>query len=648
MNTVRSEPRAPHGPESGSVIQMRFINVVGIVVLVALISFAGYLYVTEKEADAFTYDSGEAVVEDLNTFLEDTIGDDFISVTYTPYNKIDIVVDPAYFSELSADTAAAKAEAFELVKKYSLVEADGVVYVKDGLPDLADAVAGAFTIAATAIDNFSGATPGVVDVYTTSDVTIVKKGLLPFKGTVTIKVLADQKTIDFAEYVTQFVDVDPETKTIVVDIEAFGIDDASSIKDIIGDLRSVPADEFFDSEYSDMINTIIDKANRMPNAVDMISFSWEKDGKNYKAAVDGFEPGEAGDDFQKFMAGLYDNISVPAGYSDGWEVPVSDFKDPVTGEYVFDGQMGVIYVGDAGDVYEAYVPVSGNVTEGERDYPLNINAPEHGSIILVPGISKDKVSVKVEPEDGYELQSLTVTMNGETQDITETMYFTLTGDATLDAVFVKRVTGIDIDFVEASVEVGTTVTIKATVFPSDATNKNVIWTSSNTGVATVDGGVVTTLAVGEAIITATTEDGGYSATCKVTVSAAPEPPEPVKVTGVKLSANDVALKVGDSMTLTAVVIPDDATNKGVTWKVDKPSIVTVSNGTIRAVAAGIATVMVTTDDGGFTDTCTVTVTAEPAPTPTPSKDNTLLYVGIAIAVIVILLVAYLLLSKRKS
>ncbi|MBR6038379.1 MAG: Ig domain-containing protein, partial [Candidatus Methanomethylophilaceae archaeon] len=235
-----------------------------------------------------------------------------------------------------------------------------------------------------------------------------------------------------------------------------------------------------------------------------------------------------------------------------------------------------------------------------------------------------------------------------TQDITETMYFTLTGAATLDAGFVKRVTVIDIDFVEASVEVGTTVTIKATVFPSDATNKNVIWTSSNTGVATVDGGVVTTLAVGEAIITATTEDGGYSATCKVIVSAAPEPPEPVKVTGVKLSANDVALKVGDSMTLTAVVIPDDATNKGVTWKVDKPSIVTVSNGTIRAVAAGIATVMVTTDDGGFTDTCTVTVTAEPAPTPTPSKDNTLLYVGIAIAVIVILLVAYLLLSKRKS
>ncbi|MBR4225184.1 MAG: Ig domain-containing protein [Candidatus Methanomethylophilaceae archaeon] len=625
---------------------MRFINAVGIVVLVALLAIAGYLIVTEKEADAVTYDSGEAVVEDLNTFLKDTIGDDFITVTYTPYNKIDIVVDPAYFSELSADTAAAKAEAFELVKKYSLIQVDGVVYVKEGLPNLADAVAGMFTIAATAIDNFSGATPGVVDVYTTSDVTIVKKGLLPFIGTVTVKVLADQKTIDFAEYILQFVDVDPETQTIAVNIEAFGIDDASSIKDIIGDLKSVPADEFFDSEYSDMINTIIDKANRMPNAVDMISFSWEKDGKTYKAAVDGFQPGETGDDFQKFMAGLYDNVSVPAGYSDGWDVPVSDFKDPETGEYVFDGQMEVIYVGDGGDVYEAYVPVTGNVSEGERDYPVNINAPEHGTIILKPGISKDKVSVKVDPEDGYELQSLTVTMNGKTEDITETMYFTLTGDATLDAVFVKRVTGIDIDFVEATVEVGTTVTIKATVFPSDATNKNVIWTSSNTGVATVDGGVVTTLAVGEAIITATTEDGGYSAQCKVTVNAAPEPPAPVKVTGVKLSANDVTLKVGNSMTLTAVVIPDDATDKGVTWKVDKPSIVTVNNGTIKAVAAGAATVMVTTNDGGFTDTCTVTVTAEPAPS--PSKDNTLLYVGIAIAIIVILLIAYLVLSKRKS
>ena len=247
MDTLSSEPRVPHGPESGSVIQMRFSNAVGIVVLVTLVLAACYLIVSEKEADAVTFDSGEAAVDDLNTFLKDTIGDDFVSVTYTPYNKIDIVVDPAYFSELSADTAAAKAEAFELVKKYSLVEADGVVYVNDGLPNLADAMAGAFTIAAIAVDNFSGATPGVVDVYTTNDVTIVKKGLLPFHGTVNVKVLADQKTIDFAQYVLQFVEIDPETQSVIVNLEAFGIDDASSIGDIIGDLRSVSADEFFDS-----------------------------------------------------------------------------------------------------------------------------------------------------------------------------------------------------------------------------------------------------------------------------------------------------------------------------------------------------------------------------------------------------------------
>ena len=611
--------------------------------MVALVLAAGYLVVSEKEADAASYDSGEASVEDLNNFLKDTIGDDFITVTYTPHVRIDIQIDPAYFSELSADPAVAKAEAFDLVKQYDLVEADDVVFVQNGVPQFSGATVAVFNAVAIAIDSFSDALPGEITVYTAEDVVIIKKGCLPFYGEVVFTVLADQKTIDFVEYVNQFVDVDAETQTIVVDIEAFGIDDASSLKDVIGDVKDLSAYQFFDSEFAGMINTVFDKANRLPDAVDMISFTWENDGKKYKAAVKDFEPGESGDSFQKFFSGLYDSLYAPAGYSNGWEALVGDFKDPVSGEYVFNGNAVVTYVGDAGDVHEAYVPLSGNVVEGDYDYPINIAAPEHGSIILKPGISGNKVSVKVDPEDGYKLQSLTVTMNGETTDITDTMYFDLIGDASLDAVFVKPVTGIQISSATEEIEIGSTVTLTVTVIPEDATDKRVEWTSSNTDVATVANGVVTGIAAGTATITAKTIDGGKTASCEVTVSSTHVP---VKVTGVKLSSNSITLDINESKALTATVSPDNADNKGVTWKSSNPSVATVSNGVVKAVAAGTATITVTTDDGGFTDTCTVTVNEAPAPA--PAKDNTLLYVGIIAAIIVIALIAAFLYMRSKS
>ena len=78
------------------------------------------------------------------------------------------------------------------------------------------------------------------------------------------------------------------------------------------------------------------------------------------------------------------------------------------------------------------------------------------------------------------------------------------------------VTGISLDAQSKSVTVGNTVSISATVTPSNATNKGVVWTSSDESVATVDGGVVTGRGQGTVIITAKTIDGGYTATCSVT------------------------------------------------------------------------------------------------------------------------------------
>lgn len=83
------------------------------------------------------------------------------------------------------------------------------------------------------------------------------------------------------------------------------------------------------------------------------------------------------------------------------------------------------------------------------------------------------------------------------------------------------VTGVTLDNSTLSIAVGKTATLNATVTPSNATNKNVTWLSSKESVATVANGVVTAVSEGEAKITVTTEDGNYSATCVVTVSAAP-------------------------------------------------------------------------------------------------------------------------------
>lgn len=170
------------------------------------------------------------------------------------------------------------------------------------------------------------------------------------------------------------------------------------------------------------------------------------------------------------------------------------------------------------------------------------------------------------------------------------------------------VTGVTLDEEAITlIAAGETQTLTATVEPSDATDKSVIWTSSNPEVATVVNGVVTAVANGEAIITVTTANGSYTDTCSVTVNI-PTGAVTVPVTGVALDKDTLSLKVGNTAALTATVAPDNATNKAVTWASSDESVATVANGVVTAVAKGTATITVTTVDGSFTDTCAVTVT----------------------------------------
>ena len=97
-----------------------------------------------------------------------------------------------------------------------------------------------------------------------------------------------------------------------------------------------------------------------------------------------------------------------------------------------------------------------------------------------------------------------------------------------------------------------------------------------------------------------------------------------KVESVTLSATTKSIKVGEEFTLKATVTPADAKNKAVTWESDKAAVATVDkNGKVKGIAAGEATITVTTVENNKTATCKVTVTASSDPDPKPDpKDET--------------------------
>ncbi|MDO5114813.1 MAG: Ig-like domain-containing protein [Synergistaceae bacterium] len=110
---------------------------------------------------------------------------------------------------------------------------------------------------------------------------------------------------------------------------------------------------------------------------------------------------------------------------------------------------------------------------------------------------------------------------------------------------------------------------------------------------------------------------GISADLSCAVTVVP----PIAVTGVTLSSTELNLTAGSSNTaqLTATVLPAGATNRNVSWSSDNSAVATVdANGLVTAIAAGTATITVTTEEGAFTATCAVTVNGAPTPTPTPS------------------------------
>ena len=164
------------------------------------------------------------------------------------------------------------------------------------------------------------------------------------------------------------------------------------------------------------------------------------------------------------------------------------------------------------------------------------------------------------------------------------------------AVTVTVPTGsVTLDKTSLFLAVGETAQLTATVKPDDATDKNVVWTSSDESVSKVDNGKVTAVKAGKAMITA--KCGGKTAECAVTVTA--------PTGSVTLDKTSLSLAVGETVQLTATVKPDDATDKNVAWTSSDESVATVANGMVTAVKAGNATV--SAQCGGKTAKCIVTV-----------------------------------------
>ena len=159
------------------------------------------------------------------------------------------------------------------------------------------------------------------------------------------------------------------------------------------------------------------------------------------------------------------------------------------------------------------------------------------------------------------------------------------------------------------------------VNPSNATNKGVTWSSSNTNVVSVDqNGNIKALKKGTAKIRVTAKDGsGKYAEASVTVES-PKPTN-ILVTGVSLNASTVKMYVGQSYQLIHTVKPSNATNKGVTWNSSNTNVVSVSNGKIIGKSSGKARITVTTIDGGYSAYTDVTVINRPSSSSKPSSSS---------------------------
>ncbi len=180
------------------------------------------------------------------------------------------------------------------------------------------------------------------------------------------------------------------------------------------------------------------------------------------------------------------------------------------------------------------------------------------------------------------------------------------------------VTSVSVDSSTVSLDVRETSRVVVTVFPADATNKAVTWSSSSDAIATVSSsGEITGESVGIATITVTTTDGMATVEVVVTVTIGVSGVSIDSVGGVSIdnsAANmmrhTISLPVGETVRAVTTVFPADATNKAVRWFSFNSFVATVSSsGEITGESVGTTTIRVSTANGRYTAVVDVVVSS---------------------------------------
>ena len=168
----------------------------------------------------------------------------------------------------------------------------------------------------------------------------------------------------------------------------------------------------------------------------------------------------------------------------------------------------------------------------------------------------------------------------------------------------RLVQSISLNATQKEVIVGDAFSLTATLSPENATNHNVIWKLvSGNAISLSNTGVIQAKKVGEALVRAEAADGsGITAECKVVV-------KPRLVKAISLNATQKNLVIGDSFSLTATAMPENATKRNVIWKLVSGDAISLSNtGVIQAKKVGEALVRAEAADGsGIKAECKVVV-----------------------------------------
>lgn len=221
----------------------------------------------------------------------------------------------------------------------------------------------------------------------------------------------------------------------------------------------------------------------------------------------------------------------------------------------------------------------------------------------VTAVGPGRTQVKVKTSDGRLtlICSVNVTINGENSKITK----------------------VTIDEPVREVYVGEEFELNFQVEPYDSLVSSAIYTSSANSIVSVEDGKAVANKPGKAFVTLSINGGSYVETWEIAVKE--KEPEKTPLESIKLSKNSLNLEKGQSEQLTVTFKPENADNKNVTWKSSDDKVVTVVDGKVVAVGKGKAVITVTSEDGGFEDTCKVTVkdkdSSKPEKPVKPGKPN---------------------------